>query len=104
MINENSGAQLPKLNLTSPAQSDGEKLEVWPTSPEKSNSSQPSLGDTAHAREGTPSNAFSPSVLRAVQTKQASSSNLGPAASRELALTRHPRSSQQERRPARGGS
>ena len=41
MINENSGAQLPKLSLTSPSagQSDGEKLEVWPTSGGKSNSS-----------------------------------------------------------------
>ena len=39
MINENSGAKLPQLNLTSPGQSEGEKLEVWPTSAEKSNSS-----------------------------------------------------------------
>ena len=67
MINENSGAKLPKLNLTSPGQSDGEKLEVWPEN--KSNSSQPSVVDTAHAREETPgSNAatMSPSMLRAI--------------------------------------
>ena len=73
MINENSGAKLrdlPKLNLTSPGQSEGEKLEVWPTSAEKSNSSAPSVVDTAHAREETPGSGaatMSPSMLKAVQ-------------------------------------
>ena len=102
MINENSGAKLPKLNLTSPGQSDGEKLEVWPTSA-REDSSQPSVVDTAHAREETPSNALSPSMLRAVQKKQASISNLGTRPNRELAQGKNSRSSQQMGRSTGGG-
>ena len=85
MINESSGAKLPILHLTSAGQSEGGKLDVWPTSAEKSNSSQPSVVDTAHARDETPSNAaLSPSVLRAVQQK----ASVKRAGSRDFAVAK----------------
>ena len=56
MLNQNSDPKIPGLNLNSANQSNDQKLEVWPTSGERDNSSARSALDTARHRDETPTN------------------------------------------------